>query len=71
VLWIFIALQNPLLLAGSDPANLGSNDKHDNQYTTENDSILVNKALICWLLLIDLKTYQPSLLHGGRTELPI
>jgi hypothetical protein len=33
----FMALMNPSLLAGSEPANLGSNGKHDNHYTTEDD----------------------------------
>jgi hypothetical protein len=38
VLLVFIALKNPSLTAWFEPANLGSNDKHDNYYTTENDS---------------------------------
>jgi hypothetical protein len=37
VLRIFIALKNPSSSAGSEPANLGSNGKHDNQQTTEGD----------------------------------
>jgi hypothetical protein len=37
VLQIFIALKTSPLLAGFEPANLGSNDKHDKHYTTEND----------------------------------
>jgi hypothetical protein len=31
----FITLQKPLSSAGFEPANLGSNGKHDNHYTTE------------------------------------
>jgi hypothetical protein len=34
---IFMALENPPSSAGFEPANLGSNGKHDNHYTTEND----------------------------------
>jgi hypothetical protein len=37
VLQIFMTLKNPLLLAGFEPVNLGSNSKHDNHYTTKND----------------------------------
>jgi hypothetical protein len=33
----FIPLKSPLLSAGFEPMNLGSNGKHDNHYTTEND----------------------------------
>jgi hypothetical protein len=33
----FIALENPLPSAGFEPANLGSNGKHDNHCATEND----------------------------------
>jgi hypothetical protein len=36
VLRIFIALQNQPSSAGFEPANLGSNGKHDNHLTTEN-----------------------------------
>jgi hypothetical protein len=36
LLRIFIAHENPLS-AGFEPVNLGSNGKHDNHYTTEND----------------------------------
>jgi hypothetical protein len=37
VLRIFIAFMNPSSSAGFEPANIGSNGKHDNQYTTEGD----------------------------------
>jgi hypothetical protein len=37
LLWIFITLKNPLLLARFHPENLGSNSKHDDRYTTKND----------------------------------
>jgi hypothetical protein len=30
ILWIFIALKNPLSLVGFEPANLVSNGKHNN-----------------------------------------
>jgi hypothetical protein len=32
-----MALKNTLLSTGFEPANLGSNGKHDNHYTTQND----------------------------------
>jgi hypothetical protein len=35
VLRIFIAFKNPFPSAGFERANLGSNDKHANHYTTE------------------------------------
>jgi hypothetical protein len=38
VLRIFIALENPLLSAGFEPASLGSSGKRDNHYTPENDA---------------------------------
>jgi hypothetical protein len=38
VLRIFIDFKNPSLLAGFEPANLGSNGKLDNNYTTGNDN---------------------------------
>jgi hypothetical protein len=34
---IFIALKNPSPSTGFDPANLGTNGKHDNHYNTGND----------------------------------
>jgi hypothetical protein len=37
VLQIFITLKNPSHSAGFEPTNLGSNGKHNNHYTTEND----------------------------------
>jgi hypothetical protein len=37
VLRIFMALKTPSLSVGFEPANLGSDDKHNNHYTTEND----------------------------------
>jgi hypothetical protein len=37
VLQIFIALKNPLSSVGFEPANLVSNGKHANHYTTEDD----------------------------------
>jgi hypothetical protein len=40
VVRIFIALKNSSLSAMFDPANLGSNAKHDKHYTTENDYCL-------------------------------
>jgi hypothetical protein len=42
VLWIFIAFKKPLSSPGFEPANLVSNVKHNNHYTTENDNIIVN-----------------------------
>jgi hypothetical protein len=33
----FIDIKSPSLSARFDPVNLGSNSKHDNRYTTEND----------------------------------
>jgi hypothetical protein len=33
----FISHKSPYLSAGFEPANLRSNGKHDNHYTTEND----------------------------------
>jgi hypothetical protein len=38
VLRIFIALTNPSSSVGFEPAKLGSNGKHVNHYTTEDDS---------------------------------
>jgi hypothetical protein len=43
---IFIALKNPRLLAGFEPANTGSNGKHDNHYTTENGYANMNCLLV-------------------------
>jgi hypothetical protein len=37
----FFALKNPSPSVGFEPANLGSYDKHDNHWTTEDDVILV------------------------------
>jgi hypothetical protein len=37
VLQTFIALKNPSPSAGFEPTNLGSNGKHANHYTTEDD----------------------------------
>jgi hypothetical protein len=37
---VFIALKNPLLSAGLEPANLIYNVKHDNHYTTEDDDFI-------------------------------
>jgi hypothetical protein len=37
VLRIIIAFKNPSLAAGFECVNFGSNDKHTNHYTTEND----------------------------------
>jgi hypothetical protein len=37
VLQIFVAIKNPLSSAGFEPANLRSNSKHANHYTTEGD----------------------------------
>jgi hypothetical protein len=39
VLRILIPLESPLSSAGFEPMNVGSNGKHDNHYTTENDLI--------------------------------
>jgi hypothetical protein len=44
VLRIFIALKNPSLTAGFEPANLGANSKHDNHSTIENDLHTHNKT---------------------------
>jgi hypothetical protein len=41
VLWMYMTPKNQSLSAGFEPANLGSNGKHDNHYTTEDDSIVV------------------------------
>jgi hypothetical protein len=38
VLLLIIALNNPLLMASFEPANLGVNFKHDNHYTTDKTS---------------------------------
>jgi hypothetical protein len=45
VLRIVIALKIPSLSAGFEPANLGSNGKHDNNYTTENDPSSCNYSI--------------------------
>jgi hypothetical protein len=37
VVRIFIALKRSIASVGFEPANLGSNCKHDNYYTTEGD----------------------------------
>jgi hypothetical protein len=37
MLLIFVALRNLSLSGGFEPANLGSNGKQANHYTTEND----------------------------------
>jgi hypothetical protein len=39
----FIAIKNPSSSAGFQPANLGSNCKHNNHYTTENDEHLLRE----------------------------
>jgi hypothetical protein len=46
MLWIFIALKNPSLSAGFEPANLGSICKHDNYYTAENDKVDLIASLV-------------------------
>jgi hypothetical protein len=46
MLWIFITLRNPLLLAGFEPVNLGSSGKHDKQCTTKNDLLQYNRKLV-------------------------
>jgi hypothetical protein len=38
VLRIHIALKNPFLSSGLEPANIWSNGKHDNHYTIEKDT---------------------------------
>jgi hypothetical protein len=45
VLRIFIALKNPSSSAGFEPANLGSNGMHANNYTTEDDFMELNFSL--------------------------
>jgi hypothetical protein len=42
VLRISVALKNLSSPAESEPENLGSNGKHDNHYTTENDIHTLN-----------------------------
>jgi hypothetical protein len=37
---IFIAIKNPSPSAVFEPANLGSNDKHANHYTTEDNTMV-------------------------------
>jgi hypothetical protein len=39
VLCIFIALKNPSSSVGFEPANFGSNGKHDNHHTTEDNYV--------------------------------
>jgi hypothetical protein len=41
MLGISIALRDPSSSAGFEPAKLGSNGKHDHQYTIENDKLRV------------------------------
>jgi hypothetical protein len=36
----FFTLKNPSLLAEFEPMNIGSNGKHNNLYTTENDCMI-------------------------------
>jgi hypothetical protein len=42
----FIAINNQSSSAGFEPTNLGFNDKHDNQQTTEDDRIFSNSDCI-------------------------
>jgi hypothetical protein len=42
---IFITLKNPSSSAGFEPTNRGSNGKHDDHYTTENNTLAVQLAL--------------------------
>jgi hypothetical protein len=39
---IYNALENPSLSAGLESTNFGSNDRHDNRYTTKNDKTNLN-----------------------------
>jgi hypothetical protein len=48
VLRIFITLKNSPSYPGFEPVNVGSNYKHDNHYTTENDNFsLVHSQRNC------------------------
>jgi hypothetical protein len=42
MLWIFITVKNPSTSAGFKPTNLGTNGKHANHYTTENDYLNIS-----------------------------
>jgi hypothetical protein len=53
VLRIFIALKNPSLSAGFENANLGSNGKHANHYTTEDDYGHIMKQMNNYQLLME------------------
>jgi hypothetical protein len=55
MLQIFIALKNPSLSASSEHTNLGSNGKHNNHYTTDND-IKPIMIVILWFSSTDLKS---------------
>jgi hypothetical protein len=41
MLQIFIALENPLPLAGIEPMNLGFNSKHATHYTTDDNNFYI------------------------------
>jgi hypothetical protein len=63
VLPIFIALKNPSISAGIEPANLRSKGKHDNHYTIENDYGVLMKNLLENVHVIDRKTYNRETLR--------
>jgi hypothetical protein len=46
LLWLSKALKNSSLSTGFEPMILGSNGKHDNHYTTENDKCTVKSNVI-------------------------
>jgi hypothetical protein len=55
VLYIFITLKNQFPSTRFEPANPGSNGKHDNDWVTENDQIShysESKVIYLWFLLI-------------------
>jgi hypothetical protein len=54
VIWIFIVLKNSLLSAAYEPANLGSNRKHDNHYTKENDWIHLAQGKFKWKTMMNI-----------------
>jgi hypothetical protein len=43
---IFIALKNPSLSDGIEPANIGSNGKHASHYNTEDDKMIKHSVII-------------------------
>jgi hypothetical protein len=58
MLWTFIALKRPLLLARFEPMKHGYNGKHVNHYTTKNNSLHLASGL-----------FETAQLLGGSTRL--